>query len=88
MDGMAKYEIGARKPFATVRYFIRPRDAENLTAMELEAREVIRGGFAKNTDVTSGRTDPFKAAESILADHYGYAKMVEADYEWRPRIRY
>ena len=32
--------------------------------------------------------DPFKAAEKILVNHYGSAKMVESHYEWRPYIRY
>lgn len=33
--------------------------------------------------------DQFKAAEEILAEHYGSAKMVEANYSWEPnRIRY
>lgn len=32
--------------------------------------------------------DPYKVAEKILAMRYGYAKMVEAHYEWRPNIRY
>lgn len=32
--------------------------------------------------------DPYKVAEKILAMRYGYAKMVEAYYEWRPNIRY
>ena len=27
-------------------------------------------------------------AESILAEHYGYAKMVEAHYEWEPGVVY
>lgn len=31
---------------------------------------------------------PYKVAEKILAMRYGYAKMVEAHYEWRPNIRY
>ena len=32
--------------------------------------------------------DPYKVAEKILAMRYGYAKMVEAHYEWRLNIRY
>lgn len=32
--------------------------------------------------------DPYKVAEKTLAMRYGYAKMVEAHYEWRPNIRY
>ncbi|WP_418862562.1 hypothetical protein [Slackia isoflavoniconvertens] len=88
MGGMAKYEIAKERESLTARYFIRPCDAAALTPFEIEVREVIRNGYEKMDDVVAGRVDPFKAAESILAEHYGSARMVEADYEWRPRIRY
>lgn len=88
MRGMAKYEIAKERENLTARYFIRPCDAPALTPFEIEVREVIRNGYEKMDDVVAGRVDPFKAAERILADHYGSAKMVESDYEWRPRIRY
>ncbi len=86
--GMAKYEIAKKRENLTVRYFIRPCDAADLTPLEIEVREVIRNGYEKMDDVVAGRVDPFKAAEKILAEHYGSARMVESHYEWRPYIRY
>lgn len=86
--GMAKYEIVKERENLTARYFIRPCDAADLTPLEIEVREVICSGYDEMDDVVAGRVDPFKAAEKILADHYGSAKMVESHYEWRPYIRY
>ena len=88
--GMAVYEIKKGDSVERARFWMRPKDEKRQTPFELEARKIVLDGFLQ--DGASGRIgytiDPFKAAESILADHYGYAKMVEADYEWRPRIRY
>lgn len=86
--GMAKYEIAKERENLTVRYFIRPYDAADLTPLEIEVRKVIRNGYEKMDDMVAGRVDPFKAVEKILAEHYGSARMVESHYEWRPYIRY
>lgn len=88
MGGMAVYEIAHGEAFAKIRYFIVPADEKDMMALEIEASEVICSGYEEMDDVVAGRVDPFKVAEKILADHYGSAKMVESDYEWRPRIRY
>lgn len=88
MGGMAEYEVGEGEARFTARYFIRPCDATNLTADEIEVRDVVRKGFLR--DGMAGRVglmiDPFKAAEEILAEHYGHARMTEANYEWKPGI--
>ena len=86
--GMAKYEVGEGTARRVVRYFLRPRDADGLSPDEAEAREVIREGFLGLSGRVGVTVDPYKAAESILADHYGYARMVEANHDWRPRVRY
>lgn len=88
MGGMAVYEIAHGEAFAEIRYFIVPADEKDMTALEIGASEVICSGYEEMDDVVAGRVDPFKAAEKILADYYGSAKMVKSDYEWRPRIRY
>ena len=88
--GMAKYEIGKDGASRLIRVFMRPKDEKNLTYDEAEAKKVILDGFIspEYAGKAGYSIDPFKAAEKILADHYGSAKMVESDYEWRPRIRY
>ena len=65
--GMAKYEIAKERENLTVRYFIRPYDAADLTPLEIEVRKVIRNGYEKMDDMVAGRVDPFKAVEKILA---------------------
>ena len=86
--GMAKYEVGEGAARRVVRYFLRPKDALDLTPDEVEAREAIREGFLGLSGRVGVTIDPYKAAESILAGHYGHARMVEANYDWRPRVRY
>lgn len=88
MSGMAIYEIGIENARKTVRYFLKPSDARDLTEDEEHARDVIRSGFLDMSGKVGVTIDPYKAAESILADHYGYAKMVEAHYNWEPGIVY
>lgn len=89
--GMAKYEIvgidGSRR---NTRFFLRPIDEDALTTDEIEAKGVICRGFLspEYAGKVGCSIDPFKAAEKILADHYGSARMVESNYEWRPYIRY
>lgn len=85
---MAKYEIGEGAAHNTVRFFMRPKDESDLSLKEVEARDVIVNGYLELGGQVGSTIDPFKAAESILADHYGYAKMVEACYTWKPRVRY
>ena len=85
---MAKYEIGEGATRSTIRFFMRPKDEIGLSLKEAEARDVIVDGYLKLGGRVGSTIDPFKAAESILADHYGYAKMVEACYTWKPRVRY
>lgn len=63
----------------------------NLTADEIEVEAVIMAGFCEPKYVGKvGRSiDLYKAAEEILAKHYGEARMVEANYSWKPnRIVY
>ena len=88
--GMAIYEIGENGSLRAVRVFMRRKDEKNLTDDEAEAKEAILEGFLKPeyAGKVGNTIDPFKAAEKILAERYGYAKMVEAHYEWRPNIRY
>ena len=88
--GMAKYEIGAGERSRIVRVFMRPRDEKNLSGDEIKARDAILGEFLKPeyAGKVGNSIDPFKAAEKILARRYGRAKMVEANYEWRPNIRH
>lgn len=82
----AKYEIGANKN--VVRYFLTPQDNGILSQQELEVRDCIRKKLLNVLVKSNKPIDPYKAAEKILAEHYGYAKMVEANYDWRPRVRY
>lgn len=69
---------------------MRSKDEKNLTDDEAEAKKAIIKGFHSPEYVgkVGNSIDPFKAAEKILADHYGSAKMVESHYEWHPYIRY
>ena len=88
MSDYAKYDIGNGATRKTVRVFMRPKDETDLSLDENAAREVICGGFLKLSGRVGVTIDPYKAAESILAEHYGYAKMVEAHYEWEPGVLY
>lgn len=88
--GMAKYEIGTGEPRIVVRVFMRHRDETSLSSDETEAKNAVLEGFLKPeyAGKVGNTLDPYKVAEKILAMRYGYAKMVEAHYEWRPNIRY
>ncbi len=88
--GMARYAIGRGEHVKAVRIFMNPKDEKDLSAEEVEARDAVLEGFLRPeyAGKVGNSVDPFKAAEAILADHYGYAKMVEAHYEWRPKVRY
>ncbi len=91
IGGMAKYEIvGIDSSRRNTRFFLCPIDEDTLTSDEIEAKGVICGGFLSSeyAGKVGNPIDPFKAAEKILADHYGSARMVESNYEWRPYIRY
>ena len=90
MDGMAMYRISHGGGFSDVRFFERPCDEKDLSCLEEEARNLIYNGFCEDrfAGKVGNSLDPFKVAETILAEHYGYAKMVKADYDWRPGIVY
>jgi hypothetical protein len=90
MSDYAKYEIASNWQVQVARlYMSRPDDYE-LSPFEFEIEKVIEERIVKPDFAGKyGCTiDPYKAAESILAEHYGYAKMVEAHYEWEPGVVY
>lgn len=66
------------------------RDETDLLCDETDAKNAVLEGFLKPeyAGKVGNTLDPYKVAEKILAMRYGYAKMVEAHYEWRPNIRY
>ena len=66
------------------------RDETDLSCDETDAKNAVLEGFLKPeyAGKVGNTLDPYKVAEKILAMRYGYAKMVEAHYEWRPTIRY
>ena len=88
--GMAKYEIGTGESRIVVRVFMRHRDETSLSRDETEAKNAVLEGFLKSeyAGKVGNAFDPYQVVEKILAMRYGYAKMVEAHYEWRPNIRY
>lgn len=91
MKDHAIYEIANGDRRFRARLFSRSDDSCNLTPEEIEVEEVVGEGFCvPQYSGKVGRTiDLFKAAEEILAKHYGDARMVEANYTWKPnRIRY
>lgn len=90
MNEYALYEIGSNPSVATVRYSIYAGKGLTLTDEELEAKEIVSNGFGspKYRGKAGVTIDPYIAAEAILADHYGSARMLEAHYTWKPRIRY
>ena len=88
-DGFAVYEIMRNGRREVIRFFVNEDDEFDMTEVELEAANIIDGGYCSTGNGEPGfYVDPYKAAESILAEHYGYAKMVEAHYEWKPGIVY
>ena len=74
-----------------VRIFMNWEDANDagLSAFERSAMRAVEAGFDRpeNFNLANDR-DPYRIAESILAERYGSARMVEARYDWRPRVRY
>lgn len=91
MDGHATYEVRQGARTFSVRIFGGTGDEPALSKDDEEALDIVMDGFCE--DRFAGKVgysiDPFKAAEAILAEHYGHAEMVEADYDWHPnRIRY
>lgn len=88
-NDFAIYEIMRSGEKESVRFSISEYDESNMTEAELEASNVVDEGYLLMTDGEPGfRVDPYKVAESILADHYGYAKMVKSHYDWKPGIIY
>lgn len=57
-----------------------------LNADEIKAEDVIGERFCDKrfAGKVGFSIDPFKAAEEILAKHYGDARTVEANYSWKP----
>lgn len=91
MKNHAVYEITSGKRRFRARLFSCSDESCNLTPEEIEVEDIVGEGFcAPQYSGKVGRTmDLFKAAEEILARHYGSAKMVETNYSWTPnRIRY
>ena len=84
----ARYEIETPQGMRTARLFMRESDEEGMSEFEVEVRSMVRDGFdAGPKDGSIGYTvDPYKAAEEILAKHYGSAEMIEAHYDWRPGV--
>ena len=85
----AVYEIGPEG--SRVRCFMCTADARKagMSALEREADKVVDEGFSRPEHMDpANRTDPYREIEKILAERYGSARMVEAHYDWRPRVRY
>lgn len=85
----AVYEVGAGRE--RVRYYYDASCGETaaLTPLEREVDRVIYDGFDEPGHFdTTGMRDPYKEAEYILAEHFGFARMVEANYEFVPGVRY
>lgn len=89
--GYATYEIRRGNELAIARFFLNEADESGITDLEREVADVVCDGLVveaeKGNDIGLN-SDPYKIAESILANHYGYAQMVEAHYEWKPGIIY
>ena len=89
MEDYAIYEVRHGGSLARVTYSTGGSGNLSLGPFEQECKQVVCDGFLQMEDGEPGfNVDPYKAAESILADHYGYAKMIEAHYEWKPGIVY
>ena len=79
----AVYEIKKDGKLCRVRY----SDFRfNTTDLEKEVNNIVDKGY-DNWDV-GFNVDPYKAAEKMLAEHYGYAKMIEAHYKWEGGVIY
>ncbi len=91
MKDHAIYEITSGQRCFKARLFSNSDESCKLTPEEIEIEEIVGEGFCvpKYAGKVGRTMDLFKAAEEILAEHYGNAKMVEANYSWEPnRIRY
>lgn len=85
----AVYLVGSDNRRARVYMRGVDEDAADLTPFEREVSLAVDKGFDRpeNFNLANDR-DPYRIAESILAERYGSARMVEARYDWRPRVRY
>lgn len=90
MSEYAVYQIKPSPASVTVCYSVYADMGRALTEEESAVKKIVSNGFGttKYRGKAGVTIDPYKAAEAILADHYGCAKMVEAHYEWRPNVRY
>lgn len=90
MRGSAAYEIDLDGRVVEAHVFGGGYGKSALSPIDAEAHRVVMRGFCRPEYAGKAgySIDPYKAAEANLAEHYGYAKMVEADYEWQPYIRY
>ena len=90
MQGSATYEITMGAKVEKVTLYGSIPEGHVLTDAEEAVLGVFRKGAINARPIGSigYSVDPYKAAESILAEHYGYAKMVEAHYEWEPGVVY
>lgn len=87
--GMAIYELKTPNGFETIRLFMNPNGGDNLTRLERDAFGAVSEAFLTPEYYSAGDTsDPYLAAEQILRERYGYARMVKADYRWVPGVRY
>lgn len=86
MKEHAVYEIADGERRFTVRFFNYSDESCELTPEEIEAEDIVGEGFCdKRYAGKVGRSiDLYKAAEEILARHYGDARMIEANYFWVP----
>ena len=87
---MPRYEMGENGSRRTVRVSCVLRMKRISRMMKWKPNKAIIKGFLspEYAGKVGNFIDAFKAAEKILADHYGSAKMVESHYGWRPYIRY
>lgn len=90
MGGYATYSVWVNGEKKRARLFEYPADEpDSLSEFEREVKRIVSDGFGLDTYFKDAMaSDPFKVAENILADHYGRAEMVEANYAYRPGVRY
>jgi hypothetical protein len=85
-DDYALYEIEKNDVIHKVRVFSCSINAT--TKLEKEVGEIVSDGYRKESGEVGFLIDPYEVAEKILADHYGYAKMIEKHYEWQAGVIY
>lgn len=90
MTGSADYMVAIGERTERVTLYGALKKGQVLSDREKEIRDVVSDGFrGERYAGKAGNTiDPYVAAEQILSDHYGYARMVKADYRWVPGMRY